>query len=190
MEFNEVASMAMELLAAPYLETEKGGFYSKADAARARVDHLDAMLQIWSTVAIGDAFQHWAYENPTEGCQANKCCEKYLELWRSCYPEVDIAGIEEAVSQRWLLTLHYFLVPFYYIEYGIAQLGAVQVWQSALKDPQHALSQYRSALRLGGSVELPQLFSAAGARFAFDEETFGSCVGTVLELINSLESES
>lgn len=187
MEFNEVASMAMELLAAPYLEEERGGFYTPADAARARIDHLDAMLQIWVMVAAGDAFQHWIYANPEEASDARACGAKFLELWQAHHPAVDMTGLEREISQRWMLTLHYFLVPFYYIEYGLAQLGAVQVWQNAERDPALALQQYKAALMLGGTVRLPQLYAAAGARFAFDEAIFTKCVGTVERLIETLQ---
>lgn len=188
MEFNEVASMAMELLAAPYLEESRGGFYSAADAARARIDHLDAMLQIWVMVAAGDAFQHWVYTNPEQGCDMRQCCTKYLEIWQAFHPALELDGLEQEISQRWLLTLHYFLVPFYYIEYGIAQLGAVQVWQNAEADPQRALAQYKAALALGGTVSLPELYSVAGAKFAFDEAIFSACVSSVERLIAELES--
>jgi oligoendopeptidase F len=188
MEFNEVASMAMELLAAPYLDAERGGFYSAADAARARIDHLDSMLQIWVMVAAGDAFQHWIYANPQEARDARRCCAKYLELWQAYHPAIDMSEIEDQVAQRWLLTLHYFLVPFYYVEYGLAQLGAVQVWSNAETDAGKALAQYKAALALGGTVTLPELFQTAGATFAFDEQTCARCVGVVERLIDQLEA--
>jgi oligoendopeptidase F len=187
MEFNEVASMAMELLAGPYLEESRGGFYSTRDAARARIDHLDTLLTIWAMVAVGDALQHWIYSHPDEARDAGRCGEVFLELWRSYHPEVDLSGLEEEFRLRWMMTLHYFIVPFYYVEYGLAQLGAVQVWQNAVRDQAAALEQYKSALALGGTVGIPQLYTAAGARFGFDEAIFAQCVGAIERTLDELE---
>jgi oligoendopeptidase F len=187
MEFNEVASMAMELLAGPYLTKEHGGFYSPAEAARARTDHLDSILNIWATVAVGDAFQHWIYLHPGEAADISRCSEVYREIWQRYLPAIDLSGIEGDLASRWLLTLHYFIVPFYYIEYGLAQMGAVQVWANAARDPQRALAQYKAALALGGTVSLATLYETAGAKFAFDRETMRICVATVAALMSELE---
>jgi oligoendopeptidase F len=187
MEFNEVASMAMELLAAPYLDAARGGFYDASGTARARIDHLDNMLTIWVMVAVGDAFQDWVYRHPQEAQDAARCGEVFFELWQAHHPELDLTGIEDYYRQRWMMTLHYFIVPFYYIEYGLAQLGAVQVWQNAQRDPAQALAQYKAGLALGGTVGIPELYAAAGAKFAFDEATFASCVGTLEQAFAELE---
>jgi oligoendopeptidase F len=186
MEFNEVASMAMELLCAPYLTSDRGGFYSARDAARARIEHLDRILHIWAMVAGGDAFQHWIYKNPQQSRDASAASDKFYETWTRFFPAVDLSGIEEDQRFAWQRTLHYYVVPLYYIEYGIAQLGAVQVWQNSLKDPERALAQYKRGLSLGGTVSLPQLYEAAGIKLAFDADTLGSAVEAVERTIAEL----
>lgn len=102
-------------------------------------------------------------------------------------PGVDWSGLEEERMTGWHRKLHIFTVPFYYVEYGLAQLGAVQVWRNALKDQAAAVSQYRQALALGGSVPLPQLYQTAGARLAFDRETLAEAVQLMESRISELE---
>ena len=131
-------------------------------------------------MAIGDAFQHWIYENPDLGRDPANLDGKYAELWAQYIPFVDWTDLEEELRAGWQRVLHFFHVPFYYIEYGLAQLGAVQIWGSALQDQAKAVKDYRSALALAGTVTLPELYSKAGARFAFDEETLQGAV-TLIE---------
>lgn len=171
-EIAEVASMGMELLAAPYLE---GTFYGAEEAARARIKHLETQIMFWPYMAVVDAFQHWAHTHP-EGGNPAACDAEWTRLWERFMKGIDYAGLEDARANGWQQKLHIFTVPFYYVEYGMAQLGAVQVWRNALADQGEALQRYRSMLALGGSSPLPQLFEAAGARFAFDAETVRSCV--------------
>lgn len=187
MEFCEVASMAMELLAGPYLTTDRGGFYSAKDAARARIEHFDRILYIWAMVAAGDAFQHWIYENPAEGRDAEKCAKVFGELWSRYFPAIDFSGLEKWRDWHWQRVLHYYVVPFYYIEYGIAQLGATQVWQNSLSDAPGALAAYKRALALGGTTNLPDLYQAAGIKLSFDEATFGAAVQGIAAAIAELE---
>ncbi|MCC7478815.1 M3 family oligoendopeptidase [bacterium] len=187
MEFCEVASMAMELLAGPFLTTDRGGFYSPKDAARARIEHFDRILYIWAMVAAGDAFQHWIYENPEQGRDAAQCAKVFGELWSRYFPAIDFSGIEKWRDWHWQRVLHYYVVPFYYIEYGIAQLGAIQVWQNSQKDPVSALAAYKRGLALGGTTNLPDLYSAAGIRLAFDEGTFKMAVDGIASAIAELE---
>jgi oligoendopeptidase F len=179
MEFNEVASMAMELLATPYLEESRGGFYSPADAARAQLDHLEHVLYIWAMVAAGDAFQHWIYTHPDEARNASACADKYAELWQRYFPAVDYGGLEDELAWGWQRVLHFYVVPLYYIEYGLAQLGAVQVWMNSRRDPQAALEAYKAALRLGGTVSLPALYETAGARLSFDADSYSQAVAAM-----------
>ncbi len=176
MEFAEVASMSMELLAAPYLGQEYGGYYAERDAARARVEHLERSILFWSYMAVVDAFQHWVYENPSESGEASACDAQWAALWRRFMPEVDWSGLEEELKTGWLNKLHIHTVPFYYVEYGLAQLGAIQVWGNALHDQSGAIAAYRRALSLGGTVPLPALFQAAGARFAFDADILRTAI--------------
>jgi oligoendopeptidase F len=176
MEFAEVASMAMELLAAAYLERSQGGFYSSDDAARARSEHLERNILFWPYMAAVDAFQHWVYENPSESVEPSACDKQWALLWRRFMPEVDWSGLEDVLETGWLRKLHIHTVPFYYVEYGLALLGAVQIWGNALKDRSASVAAYRLALSLGGTVPLPALFETAGAKFAFDEGTLGAAV--------------
>ncbi len=184
MEFAEVASMGMELLAAPYL-TE---FYSAADAARARVQHLEQNLLFWPYMAVVDAFQHWVYENPTAAAQPENCDQAWDALWQRFMVGVDWSGLDDVRRTGWQRKLHIFTVPFYYIEYGLAQLGAVQVWSNALRNQAGAVAAYRRALSLGGSVPLPVLYQTAGARLAFDVATLQEAVNLMEKTINQLDA--
>jgi oligoendopeptidase F len=188
MEFAEVASMAMELLASPYLAQDQGGFYSPADAARARFEHLDGMLRFWPYMAVVDAFQHWVYTHAEEAADPAACDAMWSELYRRFHPDVDVNGIEPEIANGWQQKLHIFQAPFYYIEYGLAQLGAAQIWRNAKQDQTGAVAAYRRALALGGSAPLPALFAAAGAKFAFDANTLGDLVGLMETEMNTLRA--
>jgi oligoendopeptidase F len=187
MEFCEVASMAMELLGAPYLTASEGGFYSDQDAARARVQHLEGMLRFWPYMAVVDAFQHWVYTDHTEASNPINCDAKWAELWDRFMVGIDYTGLEEIKATGWHRKLHIFQVPFYYVEYGLAQLGAAQVWANALHNQKGAVASYRKALALGGTRSLPELFSAAGAKFAFDAETLKKSVDLIEQTIETLD---
>jgi oligoendopeptidase F len=189
LEFAEVASMAMELLASPYLDAQPDGFYSPDGARRFRIAHLEHILAFWPYMAVVDAFQHWVYTHHTQASDPERCDAAWLELWRRYLPGVDWSGLDEEAMTGWQRKQHIYRYPLYYIEYGLAQLGAVQVWRNALDDPQQALSLYRQALSLGGTANLPDLYQAAGARFAFDAGTLGEAVGLVETTIEKLESE-
>ncbi|SIO67646.1 oligoendopeptidase F [Singulisphaera sp. GP187] len=162
-EFCEVASMSMELLGARNLEW----FYSNDDANRSYRQLLEGIVLILPWIATVDAFQHWVYNHP------NHTREQRSEAWSALIDRfggiVDWSGLEEAKAHSWHRQLHIFLYPFYYIEYGIAQLGALQIWQRSLADRPEAVAAYRRALALGGARPLPELFAAAGIRFDFSE---------------------
>lgn len=160
--------MGMELLAAPYLTRDNGGFYTPAEAARAQIEHLEGAICFWPYMAVVDAFQHWTYENPDLATDPARCDDCWAGLWRRFMVGVDWSGLEDSMATGWHRKVHIYSYPFYYIEYGLAQLGAAQVWGNALKDQAGALARYRHALTLGGTVTLPELFQAAGARFALD----------------------
>jgi oligoendopeptidase F len=164
-EFCEVASMGMELLAFPHLEE----FYSEEEAGRWRRKHLEDVLEVLPWIATIDAFQHWVYSNPGHSRAERR--SYWLDLGERFAVKVDWSGYEEAKELAWNRQLHLFCCPLYYIEYGIAQLGALQLWLRASEDKEAAISDYRKALALGGSKALPELFSAAGLRFALDRET-------------------
>lgn len=181
--------MAMELLTAPFIPAAQGGFYDEQAARRYTLEHLEHILIFWPYMAVVDAFQHWVYTHPAQALEPEACDAVWLELWQRYLPAVDWSGLEAAAATGWQRKQHIFRYPFYYVEYGLAQLGAVQVWRNAQRDPAGALQAYRSALRLGGTVSLPALYQAAGARLAFDAETLAEAVKLVEDRIRTLEQE-
>jgi oligoendopeptidase F len=188
-EFAEVASMGMELLSSPYKTKEHGGFYTDSEAARAMIELLEIIITFWPYMALVDAFQHWIYENPAEGSIASKCEEKWAELWDRFMIGIDYSGLEDARKTYWHRQGHIFGSPFYYVEYGLAQLGAVQVWANSRRDYKKAVADYRKALALGATVPLPELFAAAGAKFAFDAKTLKQAVDMMEEAIEEMEAK-
>jgi oligoendopeptidase F len=187
MEFAEVASMSMELLAAPYLPEKFGGFYSEPEAARDRAEHLERIILFWPYMAVVDAFQQWAHTQPA-GADLAACDAKWTELQQRFMPGVDWSGLEDEMMTGWHRKQHIHRAPFYYVEYGLAQLGAVQVWRNALKDQAASLANYRRALALGGTRSLPELYRAAGAKFAFDAETMKEAVDLIETTIEQLHA--
>ncbi len=179
MEFNEVASMGMELLADRYLSV----FYTTEDEARSRVKHLEDIIFTLAWVATVDAFQHWIYEHPRH--RADERRREWLAIRaRFSGGIIDWTGLDEEQAFLWHWQLHIFEVPFYYIEYGIAQLGALQLWLNGGNDWEKTLRQYREGLRLGGSRSLPELFEAAGLRFDFSEEMIAPMIEEVQKELN------
>jgi len=164
-EFAEVASMSMELLGAEDLSD----FYSPADFKRSRTEALQDIISLFPWVAIIDAFQHELYARPSHTAKDRK--EIWLALQERFDGGVDWSGFEEARSYLWQKQLHIFEVPFYYVEYGIAQLGALQVYANAKKDPALAMQNLIKAKRLGSSRPLPELFATAGIKFDFSPKT-------------------
>jgi oligoendopeptidase F len=164
-EFCEVASMSMELLGNEFI----GEFYSAPDAKRARRVHLEGVVGVFSWIATVDAFQHWIYTHPDHTRDERR--KAWLDLMDRFGGDVDWSGFETARANLWHRQLHIFLHPFYYIEYGIAQIGALQVWANSKRDKAKALGDYKKSLALGGSRPLPELFAAAGCRFEFSERT-------------------
>jgi oligoendopeptidase F len=177
-EMTEVGSMAMELLSAPYWSEERGGYYGEEDYRRARIDHLEGIILFFPHCATVDAFQHWVYTDPAGG-NADARDAAWLDLRQRFERGVDYSGLRAEWTARWYQQLHIFEVPFYYIEYGIAQLGALQIWRNAMLDQASALSAYRRALGLGSTRPLPELFEAAGVKLAFDSATIGELVELV-----------
>ncbi|MCC6322222.1 MAG: M3 family oligoendopeptidase [Phycisphaerales bacterium] len=165
LEFCEVASMSMELTAHPFLEE----FYSSADSDRARRVHIEDTIASLTTIATVDQFQHWIYTHP-DHTRAERH-EKWKELVARYGPGLDWSGLEKFAGVAWQRIPHLYGTPFYYIEYGIAQLGALQVWINYRRDPRAAIESYKRGLSLGGSRPLPELFRAAGLEFEFGPET-------------------
>ncbi len=188
MEFAEVASMGMELLASPYLKKNEGGFYTDSEAAHARIEHLEGMILFWPFMAIVDEFQEWVYENPTQGANPADCDRKWGELWDRFLPAIDWSGLEDVKVTGWHRKLHIHQIPFYYVEYGLAQLGAVQIFGNAQMDQKKAVADYRKALSLGATVTLPELFKTAGAKFGFDSAILKTAVGLMEKVTGELEA--
>jgi oligoendopeptidase F len=164
LEFAEVASMTMELFGLDYLDE----FYSEEDLNRAKREQLESIITFLPWMARIDAFQHWIYTHPEQTREERS--QAWLDLEERFDGRVDWTGFEDAKAAEWHRQLHIFKLPFYYIEYGIAQLGALQIWKNYLENPEKALQQYKKALSLGGSQPLPVLFETAGAKFDFSIE--------------------
>jgi oligoendopeptidase F len=172
MEFCEVASMSMERLGAKHLDV----FYSPEEARRAVRAENEEVFRILPWVATIDAFQHWIYSRehtPAERTQF------WLSLDERFGAQVDWSGLEEYRAHAWHRQLHIFELPFYYIEYGIAQLGALQVWKRSLDNPAEALALYKKALSLGGTRGLADLFEAAGGTFDMTADTIRPLIDAV-----------
>lgn len=180
-EFCEVASMSMELLTLPHLGGP-GGFYPDSkDEARARRHQLEESITILAWIATIDAFQHWVYANPKHSRDDRKAY--WLELDTRFGRAVDWSGFDDARKNAWQRQTHLFGHPFYYIEYGIAQLGALGLWLRSLEEgPARAIDLYIKGLSLGGSRPLPDLFGAAGLPFDFGE-------GAVRRIVERVERE-
>lgn len=184
MEFCEVASMSMELLGDEFLDE----FYNEADLRRSRREHFEGVIHTLPWVATIDAFQQWIYENPRAAGDQRR------RAWLECSDRfsgnvIDWSGLDEEKSYAWHRQLHIFEVPFYYIEYGIAQIGALQLWVRAIKEGRAAaLAGYRKALSLGGSRPLPELFAAAGLKFDFSESTIAPLMEAVAAELEKLDT--
>ena len=186
-EAAELASMSMELLAAPYLAAPSG-YYSPIDVKRAWLEHLEDVLTTLPHIASVDAFQSWIYTSG-QGHDAEARDRAWLELRARFERGVDWTGLEAERVARWYRQLHIFEYPFYYIEYGIAQLGALQVWRRSLTDPEGAVAGYKAALALGGTASLPEIYRTAGARLIFDADGMGELVALVEERVGELRRE-
>ncbi len=179
MEFCEVASMGMEMLAAPYLARSEGGFYTEAEARRAYAEQLRRTVRFLPYMAVVDGFQHWVYTEAPENVTTGDLDAKWAELWDRFMQGIDWGDLPAEQETGWQRKQHIFTDPFYYVEYGLAQLGALQVWRNALADQAQAVADYRAALALGDTRPLPELFRAAGATFAFDRQTVGELMALI-----------
>ena len=178
MEMAEVASMSMELFSMDYWDS----FFRDEDKLkRAKEYQLERVITIFPWIATVDKFQHWLYENPSH--TEEQRAKSWMEILDEFSPKVvDFSGLQEYRRYSWQRQLHLYEVPFYYIEYGIAQLGAIGLWMQFKKDKESALTNYIKALSLGGTETLPHLFEAAGLRFDFSP-------GYVSELMSFINTE-
>ncbi|MDA2246197.1 M3 family oligoendopeptidase [Bacillus cereus] len=184
-ETAELASMTMELFSLNYWDT----FYTdKKDLKQAKINFFKDVISYLPIMLIVDQFQHWLYENPSHTSKERN--EKYLQLQKHYQSSViHIDGCENWIATSWLPVLHIFEVPFYYIEYAIAQLGALQMYKQYKKDPKQALENYKKALSLGSSQSIKEVYDAAGIRFDFSGETIKELMLFVekeLELLEQL----
>tara|TARA_B100001996_G_scaffold184003_1_gene140678 strand:- start:418 stop:1311 length:894 start_codon:yes stop_codon:yes gene_type:complete len=180
LEFCEVAAMSMEMLTYDFLDE----FYSQEDANRAVREHLEGVVSILAWIATIDAFQHWVYTHPNHSREQRH--SKWIEIGDRFGSILDWSGFENWRNIGWQKQLHLFSYPFYYIEYGIAQLGAMQLWLQYQDDPDVALMNYANSMRLGGSRPLPHLFEAGQMDFDFGKETVEKLISAVRKELRNL----
>jgi oligoendopeptidase F len=164
-EVAELASMSMELISMDHWDVF---FTNENDLKRAKREHLEDIIETLPWVATIDKFQHWIYENPTHSP------DKRRTEWNRIFDEfadtvTDWSGLQHAKDFLWQKQLHLYEVPFYYIEYGMAQLGAVAVWRNFRRDPVKGLEGYQNALKLGYMKSIPEIYKAANIRFDFSQ---------------------
>lgn len=165
-EVAELASMSMELISMDHWNIF---FQNEAELKRARREHLEDLIETLPWVATIDKFQHWIYENPQHTLEERK------REWNKIFDQfsdtlTNWTGLEDAKDYLWQKQLHLYEVPFYYIEYGMAQLGAIAVWRNFRKDPRKGLQGYQDALKLGYLRTIPEIYEAAHIKFNFSRE--------------------
>jgi len=182
-EFSEVASMTQELFGNPHAAV----FYGEADQVkRAMFEQLERVVDLFPWVATVDAFQHWIYTHPEH--TGEERADKWLEITQRFEGGVDWSGIDPAVRKYgWHRQLHIFEVPFYYIEYAIAQLGSLQIYRLYKKNPKRAVDAYLSALKLGGCLSPKDLFESAGIKFDFSIKMLSELMAMAEEEMETLE---
>jgi oligoendopeptidase F len=181
-EVAELASMSMELLSMP----QWSAFYDPQAQQRAMREQIEGTLKVLPWIAQIDAFQHWVYENPTHSLQERSA--HWMQLAQDFGTGlVDWTDYEDLIACSWQRQLHLFEVPFYYIEYGIAQLGALGVWKNSLANKHLAIEQYKNALSLGYTAPMSTIYETAGVPFDFSSERLQALVQFIkeqLEIMN------
>ena len=181
-EVAELASMSMELLTMPYWEE----FYpNKEELKRAKNDQLESVLKVLPWIAQIDAFQHWIYEN------VNHSIAERHAYWATLSKEygtglTDWSGFEDQINTSWQRQLHLFEVPFYYIEYGIAQLGALGIWKNSIENYPKTIQDYKAALSLGYSKSIPEIYKTANIKFDFSSNHLASLINFIKSELNKL----
>ncbi|MFI5205769.1 MAG: M3 family metallopeptidase, partial [Candidatus Paceibacterales bacterium] len=164
-EISEIASMSMEMIT---LDNWNVFYPQPADLRRAKTNYLRHVLGLLPRVCLGDSFQFWMYSNPDHTVAERRA--KWVELNARFIPDViDWTGYEAAQETGYQRILHFYIVPFYYVEYGIAQLGAMALWKNFEQNPVKAIADYKKALSLGYTKTIPEFYATAGARFDFSE---------------------
>ena len=182
-EVAELASMSMELIS---MDVWDEFFEDKEELKRAKIEQLEGIVSTLPWIATIDAYQHWIYENP------NHTVEQRTEQWKSLSKRfgtgmVDHSGYEEMQENSWQRQLHLYEVPFYYIEYGFAQLGAIAVWKNYLEDKEKGLQLYKEALSAGYTVSIPAVYKKAGIKFDFTSDYVKSLFDFLKEELAKLE---
>ena len=186
-EAAELASMSMELLAGPHLG-KPVGYFATDEHRSAWLEHLEDILLSLVHIASVDAYQTWIYTSGDGGDAAARDAA-WLRIRQRFERGVDWSGLDRERVARWYRQLHIFQYPFYYIEYGIAQVGALQVWRNSRRDHAGAVAQYRRALALGAVRGLPEIYRTAGAELTFDVKVIGELVKLVEEEIERVRAE-
>lgn len=185
-EMCEMVAMAIELLGARYLSRENGGFYEGGDSRRAQIKQLEDILSLLAYIAKIDAFQTWIYTSG-QGHDRGARDAAWVEICRRFDPGIDWSAYPEGLVARWYQQSLIFVAPLYMIEYAIAQVGALQIWQRSLADQDEAVEALRRAMAFGNTRLLPELFEMAGIPFAFDSATVSKLVGVVESQLAELE---
>ncbi|MFN3848615.1 MAG: M3 family oligoendopeptidase [Spirosomataceae bacterium] len=182
-EVAELASMSMELISMEHWDVF---FENEDDFKRAKIEHLEDILEVLPWIATVDKFQHWLYENPTHSLDERKTA--WIEIYNTFADKVtDWSGLERFKNYIWQRQLHIYEVPFYYIEYGMAQLGAISVWRNYKQNPQKGLDGYLNALRLGYTATIGQIYAAADIKFDFSKEYISELMDFVRNELNQLK---
>ena len=176
-EVAELASMSMELIS---MEHWHHFFPNEEELKRAKREQLQGVIETLPWITCVDAFQQWIYLNPEHSVE-ERTAHWLKTVKRFSSSLVDWSENQPALEAMWQKQLHIFEVPFYYIEYGIAQLGAIAVWRNYKTEPKNAISQYKEALKLGHSTSIPEIYKAAGIRFDFSETYIRELIGFVRE---------
>ncbi|WP_025762664.1 M3 family oligoendopeptidase [Dyadobacter tibetensis] len=183
-EVAELASMSMELITMDYWDEF---FQDETDLKRAKIQHLESIVETLPWVATIDKFQHWMYENPTH--TPAQRTSKWEEIYHDFTDSVmDWSGLERFRQYLWQRQLHIYEVPFYYIEYGIAQLGAIGVWKNYRENPKNGLEGYLKALKLGYTAPITEIYAAANIPFDFSEKNITELIQFVHDELKALKN--
>lgn len=181
-EIAEVASMGMELMTMQHWDI----FYADADdLKRARTNHLQYILSVLSKTCLGDAFQFWLYNNPTHTKEERRA--KWFELVKKFTPSnIDFTGSEDFQQTSYQSILHFYIVPFYYIEYAFAELGSIALWRLFINDRKTAIANYKKALQLGYTKSIPVFYETLGAKFDFSKPYIAELTAFLQKQISAL----
>lgn len=182
-EVAELASMSMELLSMDYWSE----FFNEDELKRAKREHLEQIIETLPWVATIDKFQHWIYENPDHSVAERE--EAWIRIFSAFSDTItDWSGLDEQRTNLWQKQLHLYEVPFYYIEYGMAQLGAIAIWKNYRENPLSGLANYIQALKLGYTATIPAIYSTAGIKFDFSRTYIHDLIQFVKTELEDLET--